>query len=393
MSPRSTLSLFAVLSFAGCAPDDGIDREEAELNTWSYDLAGLHLGERRHGSLETGDRKVYPVWVSGSTTRPVRLRVGASGAHGDPLRLAVLGPLVDGTRETLASAGYGAAESILAVDVAVTTTGQINVVVGAHPDTTFAGYEVSLACAPDATTEQCSPWRVDALSLPKLGGLSGELDAAGGQRVRAQLNGGLQAIDAYDVELWRSPPGFHFLAERVAETTSTGNQVDFFLPPLTLDVGDDLFFRIAAGNRLPHPDHGVWTRFAPGSAPLARLDTIDYGDLGGLTIRGVASYFEGRDLFVLRKVADGSEVDREVAVAALPGQPGNGLGSFEIGIAEPLDESGQLRPNLPRDGEHLELLRIDLDEGERSLGCFEYCNDQEGSGSCTHQVVPCGDAR
>lgn len=390
MAHGSPLALLAViLSVAGCAPGDDLAQDSAELDTWSYELAGLHLGETRRGAVEPGDRDAYPVWASGSKARPVRLRIRVVGHDGGAVRVAILGPLIDGHRATLASAGYGAPKTTVSVDVAVATTGQILVVVGSHELASFAGYDVSLACQSGATNDQCNPWRVDALSLAKIGGLVGEIQPSGQQRVHAQLNGGLQALGAYQVELLRAPPGYPYLATSLAVATSVGNQVNFALPAGAIDPGDDVFLRVRPGHRLPYRDDGVWARFAPGAVPLARLDVIDHAGLGGLIIRGVAPYHAGQARFVLRRTADGSEVDREAAVAALPGQAKHGMASFEIAIAEPIGAGGELLPDPPLDGEHLELLRVDPDETEHSLGCFEYCDDPAGTGSCTDQEVPC----
>ena len=390
-------SLLLVILSASCAaelgapeddPSGDLESEEA-IAPWTLQLDGLHLGEHRFGAVDVGARDAWPVWVSGSSARPVLLRFRVSGIDGAPVRIAVLGPVVNGSRATLASAGYGSPVSTASVNVSVATTGQLLVVVGSHGLASWAAYDLSLACRTGATADQCSGWRVDALSLPKVGGLSGSTLASGAQRIAVRLNGGLAALGTYQVELWRSPPGFHWLATRLATASSLGSDVVFTLPAGTVAEGDDLMFRVRAGTRLTYADRGVWARFAPAQRAFARLDMIDYHDLGDVAIEGVGQFFEGRDLFVLSRLADGVEVDRQAAVATLPGQATNGLASFSIVIGEPFDDAGNPRPVTPRDGDFLALDRVDLAETWHRLGCFEYCNDLAGTGTCTARALPC----
>jgi len=131
--------------------------------------------------------------------------------------------------------------------------------------------------------------------------------------------------------------------------------------------------RVRAGTRLPYPDRGVWSRFAPNQRAFARLDAVDYHDLGDVAIEGVGVTFE----------------DRQAAVASLPGQATNGLATFSIVIGEPFDDAGNPKPVLPRDGDILALDRVDPSEATHRLGCFEYCNDLAGTGSCTPRAVSC----
>jgi len=395
MSARAGILAALLLCFTSCATetvdaDDDSDLDDIEaVAPWIVRNDGLHLGEHRFGSVDVGARDAWPVWVSGSTARPVLLRFRASGFDGAPVRIAVLGPAVNGVRATLASAGYTTRTATASVNVSVTTTGQLLVVVGSYQLTSWASYDLSLACKTGATSDQCSGWRVDTLSAPKLGGLSGSILTGGAQRVTARLNGGLAALGTYQVELWRSPPAFHWLATRLAVASSAGSDVTFNLPAATIAEGDDLLLRVRAGTRLPYPDRGVWSRFAPNQRAFARLDAVDYHDLGDVAIEGVGVTFEGRDLLVLSRTADGVEVDRQAAVTSLPGQATNGLASFSIVIGEPTDDAGNPKPVLPRDGDILALDRVDPSEATHRLGCFEYCNDLAGTGSCTARAVSC----
>lgn len=398
MIARAGLALFLIASSTSCASEFGDpvdDSSDADLDSaeavapWTLQLDGLHLGEHRFGAVDVGARDAWPVWASGSTTRPVLLRFRVRGFDGAPVRIAVLGPVVNGNRATLASAGYSSPINTASVNVSVATTGQLLVVVGSYDLATWASYDLSLACKTGATADQCSGWRVDALSLPKVAGLSGSIVSGGGQRVTARLNGGLAALGTYQVELWRSPPAFHWLATRLATASSAGSDVTFNLAAGTIAEGDDLMFRVRAGTRFPYADRGVWSRFAPNQRAFARLDMVDYHDLGDVAIEGVGQFFEGRDLLVLSRTADGVEIDRQSAVASQPGQATNGLSSFSIVIGEPFDDDGNPRPVVPHDGEVLALDRVDLNEVPHRLGCFEYCNDLAGTGTCTPRAVAC----
>src|SRR3712207_3712365 len=104
MQPRAArLALIAVLSLAGCDLEGGeeadtpvLGEHAAALGAWTV-MGGLPLGERRVEVVGVGDRDAWPVWVSGSTTRPVALHVEATGADGAAVQLSVLGPLVNGS--------------------------------------------------------------------------------------------------------------------------------------------------------------------------------------------------------------------------------------------------------------------------------------------------------
>jgi hypothetical protein len=393
----SLLPFLLLLPLAACELEDAgaddasaLESSSAELNAWEVQGNNAHLYEHVYGSIDVGERDAWPLWVSGSLSRPVHLRFKVSGFDGSKVRVAVLGPIVNGSRATLGSAGYASPTSTATVDLAIKTTGQILVVVGSYNLASFAGYDLFTACKPGATADQCNPWRVDSLSLPKTGALVGKTLPNGQQLVSAQLNGGLSAISSYEVELWRtSAPGLHSPTTLLGTSESSGSQVNWIFPANKIKEGDDLLFRVKPGYRLPYADGGVWARFATKNQVMARLDAIDYSDLGGITIQGVAAYFEAHDFFVLTKTSDGSEVDSEAAIATLPGQPGNGLGSFGITMAQPFDDDGGLNPNLPHDGDILELSRIDAGDNAHVVGCFEYCNDLAGDGSCTAQKVAC----
>ena len=70
--------------------------------------------------------------------------------------------------------------------------------------------------------------------------------------------------------------------------------------------------------------------------------------------------------------------------ATLPGARTNGFAAFDSVFAPELfDAQGHVNPVLPRDGELLSIGTIDGDEQYHRLGCFEYCNDLAGTGTCT----------
>lgn len=365
------------------APSGADDKGDAP--GWARQVA-LHLGESRYQAVDPGGRHVYSMWVAGSADQPVPLTISVAGQDAAAVRVAVLGPLVGGAREVLGAAGYDAPIAVAAVEVAIDQPGQIVVVVGSYRLASFAGYQVSARCAGDG----CGPDRVDALATPKLGGLVGTVLDDGSTLVQTTLEPTLAVADKFPVELWRSPPAMRWAAERLAVSESSGNQANFILPAGAIADGDDLMFVVLPGDGLPSADVGVWARFAPTPAPMARLDAILYSDLGAITVTGVTGYFEGHDLIALRRAADGTELVVADAQASLPGTPGMGLGAFEVTLAPPLMlADGSFNPDLPRDGEVLSVGRILGDGRYAELGCFEFCNDLAGTGTCASGPVDC----
>ena len=185
-----------------------------------------------------------------------------------------------------------------------------------------------------------------------------------------------------EVDLYASPPGQSWNATLVGTSVASGNQVNAILPD-TVAAGDDLQLVVReAGGRVL--DTGVLTRFAPVAQAFARTDAILYGDLAGVQIGGVVGFFEGTAELSLRSETHSREIAQYVAHAELPGAQGLGFGAFDASFNPELtDEQGVLNPNLPHDGELLSVGYINGNGDYRRLGCFEYCNDLAGTGSCT----------
>jgi hypothetical protein len=308
---------------------------------------------------------------------PVRVTAQALGEN-DSVRVAVLGPLKNGQRAVLAAAGYSARVSAVdfAVDVAV--SGEILLVVGSYGLATDVFYELSAACAPSAG-DACGGGRVDVLASPKAGALVGmESD----RLVSATLGDVLaERTTDIEVELWASPPMVPWVAERVAVSQASGNQVNFIVPA-GVDAGDDLTLVVReAGGRVL--DTGFVTRFAPEARSFARTDAILYGDIASLQIAGVTGFFEGAADLELRSETRGLTVATYTAWAEQPGADGIGFGAFDASFLPELEIDGELNPALPRNGELLSVGTINGNGDYQPLACFEYCNDLSGMETCT----------
>jgi hypothetical protein len=342
----------------------------------SWDVAPtLHVGARAFAGAQQGGRRVHPVWIAGTPSSPVSFTVEVRGADGYDVRVAVLGPIKNGVRPVLAADGYASKKLVANVSVASKLSGDHLVVIGSYNLATETFYNVTARCANTA----CNG-KVDVLASPK----TGALVAMDTNRLLQANLGAVLANRNFDVELelWVSPPGQSWNAVKVATSVASGTQVNAILPA-SVQAGDDirLVVRKAGGAVL---DSGVLTRFAPTAAPLARTDAILYGDLVSLQIGGIVGFFEGTAELALRSETHSREIARHTVVAELPGAEGIGFGAFDATFAPELfDEEGVLNPVLPRDGEKLSIGWIDGNDTYRRLGCFEYCNDLAGTGSCT----------
>ena len=227
---------------------------------------------------------------------------------------------------------------------------------------------------------------VDILASPK----SGALVAMETDRLLQANLGAVLANRDFDVELelWVSPPGQQWAATHVGTSVASGTQVNAIIPD-SVNAGDDikLVVREAGGRIL---DTGVLTRFAPQAAAFARTDAILYGDLVSVQIGGVVGFFEGTAEMALRSETRDLEIARHVMYAELPGAVGIGFGAFDASFnPELFDAQGVLNPNLPHDGELLSVGYINGNGVYRRLGCFEYCNDLAGTGTCTGGTRAC----
>ncbi|MBA3501610.1 MAG: hypothetical protein M4D80_36345 [Myxococcota bacterium] len=342
----------------------------------TWDVAPtLHVGARAFDGAQQGGRRVHPVWIAGATSAPVTFDVEVAAAEGYDVRFAVLGPIKNGVRPVLAADGYASRKSIAKARVATKLSGEHLIVVGSYNLARETFYDVTARCANTA----CNA-KVDILASPK----AGALVAMQTNRLLQANLGAVLATRNFDVELelWVSPPGQSWNAVKVATSVASGNQVNAILPA-SVKAGDDiqLVVRKAGGAVL---DSGVLTRFAPTATAFARTDAILLGDLVSVQIGGVVGFFEGVAEMSLRSVTHNREIATHTVRAELPGAVGNGFGAFDATFAPELfNAEGVVNPVLPRDGEKLSVGWIDGNGGYRRLGCFEYCNDLAGTGSCT----------
>ena len=348
-------------------------------STWDV-APTLHVGHRQYGRAAAGGRRVYPVWIAGSTSAPVPLEVAAAvdGDSAPSVRIAVLGPLQNGQRAVLAAGGYASPKASVDVSLKVKTTGEHLIVIGSHDlsDETF--FEVTASSTADARA-------LDVLASPK----AGALVATGTNMVQAQL-GKVLSNRSYDVELelWASKPMQPWSAVKVATSVASGTQANVIVPS-TVKPGDDLrlVVRKAGGAVL---DAGVPTRYFPEATPLVRTDAILYGDLVGVQVAGVVGFYEGHASLELRNETRHRIVDTDDREMSMPGHVGNGFNAFDASFDPPITlENGSINPDLPRNGDLLSVGYINGNGDFRRLGCFEYCNDLSGMETCTGGTRTC----
>lgn len=370
-------ALFAACTDAG-DPDLDLARDEpvagkADGSTDWRVAPTLHAGARVFDSATLGGRRVHPLWIAGAASEPVELDIEVRAAAGHDARVAILGPLANGVRPVLAASGYASPTQTAKVHVASELSGEHLVVVGSYNLATETFYELVARC-----TDDCG--KVDLLASPK----TGALVAMETDRLLAMELGPVLYDRDFDVEveLLASPPGQPWNATSVATSYASGTQVNAILPA-SVQPGDDITLVVREpGGRIL--DTGVVTRFAPTAAAFARTDAILYGDIASLQIAGVVGFYEGTAELALRSETHDREIAMFDAHADLPGAAGNGFGAFDAQFAPALETSpGVLNPSLPRDGELLSVGSINGNGDFRRLGCFEYCNDLAGTGSCT----------
>lgn len=385
-----TTRIFLVLALAACTdtPDGDLDLASSEAAPvdkadapagWDVTQT-LHVGARAYDGAQSGGRRIHPLWIAGTPSAPVTLDIDVRAAEGYDVRVAVLGPLRNGKRAVLGADGYASRKSLASVRVASKLSGEHVVVIGSFGLERETFYDVIARCSGDCGT------KVDVLASPK----SGALVAMETEGLLQATLGDVLANHTFDIEmeLWVSPPGQSWNAVQVATSVASGTQLNMIIPA-SVQAGDDLqlVIREAGG---PILDTGVLTRFAPEAVSFARTDAILYGDLASLQIGGVVGFFEGVAELALRSETDDVEIDRDVIHAELPGAVGNGFGAFDATFdPELFDEHGVLNPNLPHDGDKLSIGYINGNGDYVRLGCFEYCNDLAGTGSCTGGPRPC----
>lgn len=346
---------------------DAIVAAKADAPGWE-DAATLHEGTSLFDHASANARRVHSLWVAGSNMNHVPMVIDASAVAGSSVRIAVLGPLVDGARPVLAADGYTSRKRTASVTLDVSTPGEHLVVVGSYNLTTDTSYDLSASCPGPGG---CGVSRYDVLATPKTGALVGD-----SQRLVSTLLGDVMVGHPYDVqvEVWASPPMQSWNATKIATSTASGMQLNTILPT-TVVAGDDLQLVVKkpGGTIL---DSGVTVRYAPTRTAFARLDRILYGDIASLQIAGVVGFFEGvADMRLYSETREMTLAD--VAVHAdKPGQEGNGFNAFDATFAPELTRA-------PHDGEILSVGFINGNGDYRRLGCFEYCNNLSGLSSCT----------
>lgn len=349
------------------ATETDSDFTDGKVDASWVDAPTLHVGERVWNHAEVGGRKVFPVWLE----RGLAIDVVATAANEDSVRIAVLGPLRDGKRDVIGAAGYGSPRANIEMTIETPDSGEYLVVVGSHELATATTFQLATYC-PD-----CSGPETDILAEPKAGALVGV------DRLVSMQLGRVLADRDFDVEveLFASPPAQPWNMVKVATSVASGTQVNVIVPASVAPADDlTLVVREAAGRIL---DTGVVTRFAPTLTSIVRTDALLYGDLVSLDASGIAGAFEGVIELELHSEQRGITIAESVSHNDRPGQVGNGFAAFDAHFNPELEISGQLNPNLPRNGELLSIGVIDGNGGYRRLACFEYCNDLSGMETCT----------
>ncbi len=376
-SVMTWLRTLVALSLVACvevAPDDEVDMAttdttvgaKADAPGWET-AATLHAGTGISDFAAAGSRRVHSLWVSGRANDRVSLTIAARTSNDYDVRVAVLGPLTNGTRAVLAADGYASRKRAVSVSLDVAQAGELLVVMGSYNLASDSFYELSATC----NGASCDDSRIDALATPKDGALVGDAD-----RLVQMLLGDVLASYHGDleVELWTSSPMQSWAAQRVAVSYASGTQVNAIVPD-HVKPGDDLrlVVREPEGRIL---DTGVTTRFAPQLSAFARLDSILYGDIASLQIAGVVGFYEGVADMRLRSETRHREIAQHVLRMNRPGQVGNGLNAFDATFLPDLSVAAT-------DGELLSVGFITGNGDYRRLGCFEYCNNLSGLSSCT----------
>src|SRR5688500_17650647 len=164
------LALFAACTAAATDADmqlatDEVVADKADGSTdWTV-APTLHAGARVFDGATAAGRRVHPLWIAGSAAEPVSLDIEVRGADGHDVRVAVLGPLSNGTRPVLAADGYAARKRTANVHASSTFSGEHLVVVGSFGLQTQTYYDVVARCL----GLDCD--KIDLLATPKVGAL------------------------------------------------------------------------------------------------------------------------------------------------------------------------------------------------------------------------------
>jgi hypothetical protein len=330
----------------------------------------LHGNAHLFDAAGAAARRVHSRWVDGSATSPITLTRVARANEGQDVRIAVLGPAVNGTRPVLGANGYSSAKRDVTLTLPITTSGEHLVVIGSYNLASETFYDLAATCS------SCED-RVDVLATPKDFALAGDAH----DLLSLQLGSVMQGFNAdVSVEVWASPPMQSWNATNVATSEASGSQVNVLLPA-TVKPGDDLrlVVREGAGRIL---DSGITVRYMPVSSRLVRLDNILYDDIAGLQIAGVVGFFEGHADLRLYSETHKKEIAQSLQTVEHPGQVGNGLNAFDAHFMPSLT-------NAAHDGELLSVGFINGNGDYSRMGCFQYCNNLSGTSTCTGGARTC----
>jgi hypothetical protein len=326
----STRFLLIALLGAACADAAPIDTdlaladvvanipEGAADGAATWDVAEtLHANSRLHDSAEANHRSVHSVWIAGSNGNRVPLEISARAGDGYDVRIAVLGPLVNGSRAVLAADGYSTAKRAVSVSIDVATRGEHLVVVGSHDLATDTFYDLVASC------DNCDS-RVDVLATPKDYSLVGDEHGL----ISMLLGDVMLGYNAdIEVELWASPPMQWWNGTQIGSSVASGTQVNAIIPS-TVEAGDDLRLVVReAGGRVL--DSGLVARYMPNPAAFARLDSILYGDIASLQIAGVTGFYEGVADLRLYSETHHRQIAQDTKRIEFAGQVGNGFNAFD----------------------------------------------------------------
>jgi hypothetical protein len=354
------------LDLAAADPDVS-SAEKADAPGWET-ARTLHEGTQLFDHASANSRRVHSLWVSGSNMNHVPLVVEARASDTYDVRIAVLGPIVNGQRAVLAADGYAQRKRDASVTLDISQPGEHLVVVGSYNLASDTYYDLHATCpGPDG----CGVSRYDVLATPKDGALVGD-----SSRLVQMMLGDVMVGHPYDVdvELWASPPMRPWDAAKVATSTASGTQVNAIVPS-SVRAGDDLTLVVRqSGGRIL--DTGVTTRFVPTPTAFARLDAILYGDIASLQIAGVVGYYEGVADMRLYSETREMQLAQTTLHTDRPGQEGMGFNAFDATFLPDLSVAAH-------DGEILSVGFINGNGDYRRLGCFEYCNNLSGLSSCT----------
>jgi len=262
------LRVLLAVSLAACVDekvDNDLDQAAVDTTTVATDMSDgtdgtgwdgaptLHANTALHDSASAGSRRVHSLWVSGSNNNRVPLTIAAQTSDDYDVRIAVLGPLTNGTRAVLGADGYSMRKHAVSVSIDVAEPGEHLVVVGSFGLATDTFYELTAAC----TGPSCGVSRVDALATPKDGAVVGDADGL----VQMLLGDVLIGYGDVEVEVWASPHDSMGTPKQVTSSYASGSQVNAIMPA-SVNPGDDLRFvvREPEGRIL---DTGVLVRFAP----------------------------------------------------------------------------------------------------------------------------------